>query len=173
MRLPLLKLLRLHGVHLHRHPHPELCLRIQQLAHANANRLVKIKAHTTPSDLPDLLCYHALGNMVADQAASEVCNSCHPLLTDAWRAQVMTRKHEMEQLEQFYRLSLAVQSYRKLHEQHVPASFNPMEPHPMRQARRPISLPCALTGRLMLLGCWMSLPFELINSSITLTGGLR
>ena len=114
-----------HGVHLHRHPHPELCLRIQQLAHADSNRLVKIKAHTNPQDLPDLLCYHALGNMVADRAAAEVCNSCHPLLTNAWQMQALQRKQEMEVLEQFYRLSLSLQSHRKLHEQHVPA-FKPL-----------------------------------------------
>ena len=122
------------GVHLHRHPHPELCLHIQQLVNAHTNRIVKIKAHTKPGELTDLLCYHALGNMVADQAASEVCTSCHPLLTDAWSKHILERQHEMEELEQFYRLSLALQTYRKIHEQHVPASFNPMEPHPMRQA---------------------------------------
>ena len=123
-----------HGVHLHRRPHPELCLRIQQLVHADSNQLVKIKAHTNPQDLPDLPCYHALGNMVADRAAAEVCNSCHPLLTNVWHEQVLQRKQEMEVLEQFYRLSLALQSHRKQREQNVPASFNPAEPHPMRNA---------------------------------------
>ena len=123
-----------HGVHLHRHPFPELCLRIQHLVHAHTNRLVKIKAHTKPGELPDLQCYHALGNMIADKAASAVCTSCHPPLTDAWRDQAQSRKQEMDTLEQFYRLSLALQSYRKLHDQHVPASLHPVEPHPMRQA---------------------------------------
>ena len=123
-----------HGVHLHRHPHPELCCQIQQLNHVETNRLVKIKAHTKPQDLPDLLCYHALGNMIADRAAAEVCTSCHPTLTDEWHLLALQRKQEMDVLEQFYRLSLALQSHRKLHDQHVPASLNPMEPHPMRQA---------------------------------------
>ena len=147
VRLPLSKLLRLFMVCTCIDTRIlNLCLRIQQLVHADSNRLVKIKAHTTPSDLPDLLCCHALGNMVADHAASEVCNSCHPLLTDAWQRQAMNRKHEMEELEQFYRLSLALQSYRKLHEQHVPASLNPMEPHPMRQADSFLSPVLSLDG---------------------------
>ena len=123
-----------HGVHLHRHPHPELCLRIQQIAHADSNQLVKIRAHTKPQELPDLLCYHALGNMVADRAAAEVCNTCHPLLTNVWHEQAVHRKQEMDVLEQFYRLSLALQSHRKQHDQNVPASLNPTEPHPMRNA---------------------------------------
>ena len=125
---------QVHGVRLHKHPHPELCLQIQQLHNSACNRLEKIKAHTIPQDLPDLLCYHALGNMVADRAASAVCTSCHPTLTGEWMRQADARKHDMEVLTQFYRLSLALQCHRKNHEQHVPASFNPMEPHPMRQA---------------------------------------
>ena len=69
---------------LHRHPQPALCRRIRNLPHVDVNRVVKIKGHDNPHSLPDLQCYHALGNAAADKAAEDVCLTCYSALTTPW-----------------------------------------------------------------------------------------
>lgn len=122
------------GRALHRHPYPPLCKRIADIPHREHNQIVKIKGHACAAQLNDLECYHALGNAAADRAAEEVCRSCYKHLTDTWLTQANQGREEMRLLTEFYQLSLALQVHRKACETHQPASFNPAEPHPARQA---------------------------------------
>ena len=94
------------------------------VAHAAApnrhlNTIRKIKSHVDPKLRPDLQCYHALGNSVADQAANAGCSASYPALTDDWPHQADLRKQEMTQLKELYKLALALQTYRKNAEAHV------------------------------------------------------
>ena len=83
------------GAQLHKHPQPALCHRIQQLRYHHDNHLVKIKGHVDPNTLPDLECYHALGNATADRAAEDVCLRCYQTLTDQWLHQVTVRRKDI------------------------------------------------------------------------------
>lgn len=98
------------------------------------NRIVKIKGHAQSALLPDLECYHSLGNAVADRAADEVCRQLLPALTDKWHTTTLNRESEAAQLYEFYKLSLDLQKHRKDFVSSVPASLNPQEPHPQYQA---------------------------------------
>ena len=131
------------GKDLHRHPYPDLCQRIADLPFRDCNRVVKIKGHVSPAMLSDLQCYHALGNAAADQAAEAACLRTHTALTDTWLAHARQGQEDIRLLQEFYQLSLALQIHRKEVEAHQPASFNPDEPHPARQA----SAFCDLLGR--------------------------
>ena len=93
-----------------------------------------IKGHAELHRLPDLECYHSLGNSLADHAAVEVCTTQLPALTQAWVQSVLERRDEMQKLSEFYRLSLALQKYRREFKSTVPASIHPDEPHPQHRA---------------------------------------
>lgn len=104
---------RIRGKQLHRYVQPALRARIQRLDSLEVNQIVKIKGHDNSASLPDLDCYHSLGNAVADRAAVEVCCRLLPALTDSWEANAIARKLEVDQSYEFYQLSLALQKHRK------------------------------------------------------------
>ena len=122
------------GHQFHGHAQPTLGRRIQNLPNVAYNRVVKIKGHAELHSLPDLECYHSLGNSLADRAAVEVCTTQLPVLTQDWAQSVQERRGEMQKLSEFYRLSLALQKYRREFKSTVPASIHPDEPHPQHRA---------------------------------------
>ena len=122
------------GHQFHSHAHPLLGRRIQNLSNVASNKVVKIKGHAELHRLPDLECCHGLGNSLADHAAVEVCTTQLPALTQEWVQSVHERRDEMQKLSEFYRLSLALQKYRREFKSTVPASIHPDEPHPQHRA---------------------------------------
>ena len=122
------------GHEFHGHPQPALGRRIQQLPNVIYNQVVKIKGHADSHSLTDLECYHSLGNSLADFAAVQVCTIQLPALTQEWTQLVHERQGEIQQLADFYRLSLALQKYRREFKSTVPGSIHPDEPHPQHRA---------------------------------------
>ena len=62
------------------------------------------------------------------------CTVQLPALTQDWTQSIHDRKEEIRKLAEFYRLSLALQKYRRKFESTVPTSIHPDEPHPQQQA---------------------------------------
>ena len=89
----------------------DLVLRLRAIPHRDCNLVVKIKAHLDPGSLPDLDCYHALGNALADHGAS-LALQLIPSLAKDWQAQFQAFEEELSLLQEWMTYLVALQPVR-------------------------------------------------------------
>ena len=89
----------------------DLILRLRAIPHLGCNLAVKIKAHLEPCELPDLECYHALGNAMADRGAADALKLL-PALTNDWHRQYQEAEEELSLLQEWMAYLVALQPVR-------------------------------------------------------------
>ena len=89
----------------------DLILRLRSIPHLGCNLAVKVKAHLDPGALPDLECYHALGNALADKGASDALQLI-PSLAQDWSSAYHEFEEEMSLLRGWMEYLVALQPVR-------------------------------------------------------------
>ena len=97
---------------LHSQPHLDLVLRLRQIPHLHSNLACKIKAHQIPASLPDLDCYLALGNEMADRAANAAFDTCAGPLVADWEKHFVEETDCFSALTAYYKYLVALQPER-------------------------------------------------------------
>ena len=89
----------------------DLLLRLQDVVHSR-HTIVKVTAHVDPTYTSDLeLCYHQLGNAVADRSANMGCQSIHPWLVRSCKTACHDLQKQRTSLLQWYDFLLEMQQH--------------------------------------------------------------